>query len=397
MASETELNMATLIGIHEAYPSPPSPPASNESPSSERGGWCSSKEFESSHCASASIRARTTAGHGQKYDEIPSNSVPKEVLQVDFTGCPLTPVMTPFHYVSSLPSKGVREQAIVALNDWLDTTFESLELVTTLVADIHNMSLMLDDVEDNSPLRRAAPSTHNVFGIPQTVNSATYMIIDVIGRASKLDNPRLLPVVIDEMKNLVAGQGLDLYWTTAMSPPTVQEYLEMVDGKTGGLFRMISRLLIACQTAPQQSPDLNKLMTLLGRYFQIRDDYMNLVSHQDSKLVMFFEKYTDSKGTCEDLDEGKYSYVMIHALQNAQPKTKRTLQALLQQRKSIGSAGPGQKELFLQLFWETGSLEHTATLLRELGAAIAAEVELVEQSTGRTNKGFRMLLEKLRV
>lgn len=43
---------------------------------------------------------------------------------------------------------------------------------------------------------------------------------------------------------------------------------------------MISRLLVACQRTPQESPDLNKLMTLLGRYFQIRDDYMNLVSHQ---------------------------------------------------------------------------------------------------------------------
>lgn len=51
-------------------------------------------------------------------------------------------------------------------------------------------------MEDNSPLRRAAPSTHNVFGIPQTVNSATYMIIDIIGRASKLENPRILLVVI---------------------------------------------------------------------------------------------------------------------------------------------------------------------------------------------------------
>lgn len=50
--------------------------------------------------------------------------------------------MTPFNYVSSLPSKGVREQAIMALNDWLDTTPESIQLVTTLVADVHNMSLM---------------------------------------------------------------------------------------------------------------------------------------------------------------------------------------------------------------------------------------------------------------
>lgn len=88
---------------------------------------------------------------------------------------------------------------------------------------------------------------------------------------------------------------------------------------------------------------------------------------------------------------------MIHALENAQPNTRRTLQALLQQRKSTGSAGPGQKDLFLQLFWETGSLEHTAALLRSLGVAIAAEVGQVEQATGRTNMGFRKLLEKLKV
>ncbi|KAL5871723.1 hypothetical protein ACKVWC_007370 [Pyricularia oryzae] len=387
MSTVTEPYMACPIDTHEAYTSPLT---RDESPSSEHGSWSSAKTF-GSDCASEITQASTTDGHEQEYNDItkhlPSVSVPKEVLHVDFTGCSLTPVMTPFNYVSSLPSKGVREQAIMALNDWLDTTPESIQLVTTLVADVHNMSLMLDDVEDNSPLRRAAPSTHNVFGMPQTVNSATYMIIDIIGRASKLENPRILPVVIDEMKNLVAGQGLDLYWTYALSPPTVQEYLDMVDGKTGGLFRMISRLLVACQRTPQESPDLNKLMTLLGRYFQIRDDYMNLVSHQ----------YTDSKGTCEDLDEGKYSYVMIHALENAQPNTRRTLQALLQQRKSTGSAGPGQKDLFLQLFWETGSLEHTAALLRSLGVAIAAEVGQVEQATGRTNMGFRKLLEKLKV
>ncbi|KAK1595398.1 geranylgeranyl pyrophosphate synthetase [Colletotrichum navitas] len=295
--------------------------------------------------------------------------------------------MAPFDYVSSLPSKGVREHATLALNDWVNTTPESLEVVISLVSDIHNMSLMLDDVEDNSPLRRSAPSTHNVFGIPQTVNSATYMVIDVIGRASKLENPELLEVVIDEMKSLVAGQGLDLFWTYGMCPPTVEEYLQMVDGKTGALFRLIARLLVASKRDPRQVPDLRKLMTLLGRYFQIRDDYMNLVSDQ----------YNDSKGTCEDLDEGKYSYIMIHALRNAQPKTLNILQGLLQQRKVAGRAGPGQKELFLEIFRETGSLQHTAVLLRNIRIAIIAEVEVVEQSTGRTNDRLRMLLEALNV
>ncbi|KAK2036541.1 terpenoid synthase [Colletotrichum somersetense] len=295
--------------------------------------------------------------------------------------------MAPFEYVSSLPSKGVREQVIAALNDWVGATPESLEIVISVVSDVHNISLMLDDVEDSSPLRRSAPSTHNVFGIPQTVNSASYMIIDVICRVSRLNNSAFSTVVIDEMKNLVAGQGLDLFWTYTMCPPTVKEYIQMVDRKTGSLFTMIYRLLVACKGMTQQLPDLNKLMRLFGRYFQIRDDYMNLASHQ----------YTNSKGTCEDLDEGKYSYVMMHGLQNSPAKFQNILQGLLQQRKMAGCAGPGHKELFLKLFEESGSLEHTAKLLEALRMTIITEVELVEQATGRVNRKLRLLLEALRI
>lgn len=50
--------------------------------------------------------------------------------------------------------------------------------------------------------------------------------------------------------------------------------------ETGGLFRMISRLVIAQSEFPKKAPNLDRLMTLLGRYFQIRDDYTNLVSDQ---------------------------------------------------------------------------------------------------------------------
>lgn len=49
--------------------------------------------------------------------------------------------------------------------------------------------------------------------------------------------------------------------------------------ETGGLFRMAAKLLIAeSGSSEMKPPDFDKLMTLLGRYFQIRDDYMNLAS-----------------------------------------------------------------------------------------------------------------------
>lgn len=37
-------------------------------------------------------------------------------------------------------------------------------------------------------------------------------------------------------------------------------------------------------TFPFRVPSLDNLMTILGRYFQIRDDYMNIVSDEVSKL-----------------------------------------------------------------------------------------------------------------
>lgn len=54
--------------------------------------------------------------------------------------------------------------------------------------------------------------------------------------------------------------------------------------ETGGLFRMASKLMTTrSESAVVMPADLDKLTMLLGRYFQIRDDYFNLTSHEVSK------------------------------------------------------------------------------------------------------------------
>lgn len=54
----------------------------------------------------------------------------------------------------------------------------------------------LDDIEDGSPLRRSRPATHTVFGIPQTVNSATYQLVDIIGRVRDVGSGELVHIVL---------------------------------------------------------------------------------------------------------------------------------------------------------------------------------------------------------
>ena len=50
--------------------------------------------------------------------------------------------------------------------------------------------------------------------------------------------------------------------------------------------------------------DYVPLVNLIGILFQIRDDYQNL---QDTQ-------YTNNKGLCEDITEGKFSFPIIHAI-----------------------------------------------------------------------------------
>ena len=44
-----------------------------------------------------------------------------------------------------------------------------------VVEMLHNASLMIDDIEDDSILRRGIPVAHKIYGVPHTINSANYV------------------------------------------------------------------------------------------------------------------------------------------------------------------------------------------------------------------------------
>lgn len=81
------------------------------------------------------------------------------------------------------------------------------------------------------------------------------------------------------MKTLARGQALDINWAFNKTHPTLNEYCIIVDHKTGGFFRLILRTLCSL-TSTEVDPDLEHLITLIGRYSQIRGDYQNLASDE---------------------------------------------------------------------------------------------------------------------
>ena len=237
--------------------------------------------------------------------------------------------LAPFHYLARHPGKDVRSQLITAFNTWLKVPAEQLDVVADVVGMLHTASLMIDDIQDNAQLRRGIPVAHHVFGVASTINAANMAYFLALDKLRHLEPAVLLvSIFAEELLHLHQGQGMDILFRDHVHCPTEQEYLDMVQNKTGGLFRLAVRLMLALSPAPSSPHEayLLPLVNALGIHFQLRDDYINLTSTQ----------YADAKGFCEDLTEGKFSYPILIALSS--PTTlatsKQELEGILRQRTS---------------------------------------------------------------
>ena len=208
-------------------------------------------------------------------------------------------LLGPYDYMFGHPGKDIRSQLIAGFNSWLKVPEESLAVITKVVGMLHTASLLVDDVEDDSLLRRGVPVAHGIFGTAQTINSANYVYFLALQELFKLNNPAAVQIYTDELLNLHRGQGMDLFWRDTLTCPTEDDYLEMVGNKTGGLFRLAIKLM---QVESATNMDCVPLVNTIGLLFQILDDYKNL--HDTT--------YTANKGMCEDLTEGKFSLSLIH-------------------------------------------------------------------------------------
>ncbi|KAJ3052512.1 Geranylgeranyl pyrophosphate synthase [Rhizophlyctis rosea] len=256
-------------------------------------------------------------------------------------------LLEPFLYLCDHPGKEIRSKLIEAFAAWLKVPKDKLEIIRSVVEMLHTSSLLIDDVEDDSVLRRGVPVAHKIYGIPSTINCANYVYFLALQKVMSLNDPRAIQIFTEEMLQLHRGQGMEIYWRDTGTCPTEAEYLEMIGNKTGGLLRLAVKLMqIACSS----QNDFSNLVDILGIHFQIRDDYMNLQS----------SKYTDTKGFAEDLTEGKFSFPVIHCIRAT--SDSRQMISILKQRTTDNDV----KKFAIQLMNKTKTFEYTCNYLSRI-------------------------------
>ncbi|KAJ5664044.1 Phyllocladan-16-alpha-ol synthase [Penicillium longicatenatum] len=287
-------------------------------------------------------------------------------------------LLGPFEYLETLPGKNLRAAFIQAFNIWLQVPPRQLEIVEKVISMLHTASLLVDDIEDNSQLRRGQPVAHSIFGAAQTFNSGNYVYFLALREVQKLNNPQAIEIYVDALIHLHRGQGMDVFWRDSLICPTEEEYLDMVSNKTGALFCLAIELL---QIGSPVKVDLVPLVRLFGIIFQICDDYLNLKS----------SSYLQKKGLCEDLTEGKFSFPIIHSIRS-NPANRQLINVLKQKPQD-----EDLKRYAVAYMESTNTFEYTRDFVSSLKLeALEMIGDLEKQGLGE-NIAIRKILARMSV
>ncbi|XP_044740581.1 geranylgeranyl pyrophosphate synthase [Chrysoperla carnea] len=264
-------------------------------------------------------------------------------------------LLQPFKYILQIPGKNIRTKLAEAFNYWLKIPNEKLAEVGQIVEMLHNSSLLLDDIEDNSILRRGIPVAHSIYGVASTINAANYVCYIALERVLSLGHPEATKIYTEQLLELHRGQGMEIYWRDNFQCPKEEDYKDMTIKKTGGLFMLAIRLM---QLFSDNDANFSKLAGILGLYFQIRDDYCNLC----------LLEYSTNKSYCEDLTEGKFSFPIIYAI-HSQPSDGELMHVLRQRTRDTEV-----KRYCVSLIEKSGGFAYTRKILTELDAQAREEV-----------------------
>jgi geranylgeranyl pyrophosphate synthase len=197
---------------------------------------------------------------------------------------------------------------------------------------IHNGTIMIDDVEDDSQLRRGKPCTHRLFGVDTAVNTGNTMyylpLAPLIKHRDELGDEKLshiYEIYVQEMINLSLGQAMDIAWHKGWAQAdevTERQYMQMCAYKTGTLARMAAKLAaVLCDASDDTVKRLGRFAEAVGIAFQIQDDILDLSSR----------KFAEKKGGGgQDITEGKRSLIVIHTLRKTSKKDRKRLLEILQ-------------------------------------------------------------------
>jgi octaprenyl-diphosphate synthase len=183
---------------------------------------------------------------------------------------------------------------------------------------VHAASLLHDDVVDNADVRRSKPAANTIWGNPAAVLVGDFLYSKSILMAVGYNDIRILKVFSEATTKMAEGEVLQLIHSDDAEIDE-QQYMEVITRKTAIL------ISAACQVGaifgganPAQEEALRAYGHNLGIAFQLIDDTLDYTG--DVKEL--------GKPVGNDIQEGKATLPLIHALQKGNPSDRKRLREI---------------------------------------------------------------------
>jgi geranylgeranyl diphosphate synthase type I len=221
---------------------------------------------------------------------------------------------------------------------------------------IHNGTLVIDDIEDSSEIRRGKSCSHKIFGNDIAINAGNAMyylpLLPLMTHRTRLPTEMqrdVYEIYVQEMINLSMGQAMDITWHRGIANADdldESDYLQMCAYKTGTLARMSAKMAaVLAGGEPKLVEKLGRFAESVGVAFQMQDDILDLTGKEFAK----------SKGCVGgDITEGKRSLIAIYTLREANNVDRARLIEIL----NMHTSDQNLRNEAIAIMQKYGSIEH---------------------------------------
>jgi len=270
-------------------------------------------------------------------------------------------------------------------------------LLPALVEIVHAGSLIVDDIEDDSKLRRGATAVHLVHGVPRTLNAGTWMYFWALAEVDRLPLPRatrgrIRDAVAEALHRGHLGQALDLSVSIGRMPRALiyRTVATSTMLKTGALMELAALAgALAAGASDARIRALAQFGRRMGLGLQMLDDFGNLTAPtSETSDAKALEDLGNDRPTwpwahaAVELDAAAFSQLQASAralCEGGDPDGTRARALAAELRIAVGMKGRRQAAVYLDNALR--ELREQVGQRDELGL-LASEIQRLEVSYG---------------
>ncbi|MDC0061467.1 polyprenyl synthetase family protein [Pseudomonadota bacterium] len=231
-----------------------------------------------------------------------------------------------YEYIFNAEGKKTRALLCLLASKASDIKSDNRINLASIIELLHTATLVHDDVVDESELRRGTRSVNQVWTNSYSVLMGDFIYSKAFILMLKLGIPAVLDELAKATNDIARGEIIQLELFEKKQLIGLKDLLKVSYLKTGRLFEASAKTgaMLACRSA-EEIKTFGLLGKALGTAFQIQDDILDYEAF----------KLDTGKPALKDFKEGKITFPLYFALQQANTKDKNFIMGQLGQSKIL--------------------------------------------------------------